>query len=56
MISLLAKAHDPDPTYKGPAAQGYKIMNSTATPVGPGSYRRRIQTLKVNVRNFAYQG
>jgi type II secretory pathway pseudopilin PulG len=56
MISLLAKAHDPDPTYKGPASQGYKIMNSTAAPVTPGTYRRRIQTLKVNLRNYAFQG
>ena len=56
MISLLAKAHDPDPTYKGPASQGYKIMNSTAIPVAPGNYRRRIQTLKVNLRNYAFQG
>ena len=56
MISLLAKAHDPDPTFKGTASQGYKIMNSTATPVTPGSYRRRVQTLKVNLRNYAFQG
>ena len=56
MISLLAKSRDSDPTYKGPAAQGYKIMNSTATPVTPGNFRRRIQTLKVNLRNYAFQG
>jgi prepilin-type N-terminal cleavage/methylation domain-containing protein len=56
MVSLLAKSRDPDPTYRGPAAQGYKIMNTAATPVGPGNYRRRIQTLKINVRNFAFQG
>ena len=56
MISLLAKAHDPDPTFKGTASQGYKIMNSTATPVTPGSFRRRVQTLKVNLRNYAFQG
>jgi type II secretory pathway pseudopilin PulG len=56
MISLLAKAHDSDPTYKGPASQGYKSMNSSATPVTPGNFRRRIQTLKVNLRNYAFQG
>jgi len=55
MISLLAKARDSDPTYRGPAAQGYKTMNSTAAPV-TGNFRRRIQTLKVNLRNYAYQG
>jgi prepilin-type N-terminal cleavage/methylation domain-containing protein len=56
MISLLAKARDSDPTYKGPAANGYKIMNSTATPITPGLYRRRVQTLKINLRNYAFQG
>jgi len=56
MISLLAKAHDSDPTYKGPASTGYKTMNSTAAPITPGNYRRRIQTLKINLRNFAFQG
>jgi hypothetical protein len=56
MISLLAKARDSDPTYKGPAANGYKIMNSTAVPITPGLYRRRVQTLKINLRNYAFQG
>jgi len=56
MISLLAKARDADPTYKGPASQGYKLMNSTAIPVAPGNYRRRVQTLKINLRNYAFQG
>ena len=56
MISLLAKARDSDPTYKGPAAQGYQLMNSTALPVTPGNYRRRVQTMKINLRNFAFQG
>lgn len=56
MLTLVAKARDADPTYKGPAAQGYKTMNSTATPIGPGSYRRRVQSLKINLRNYAFQG
>jgi hypothetical protein len=56
MVSLLAKARDSDPTYKGPAAQGYKLMDSTAVPVTPGNYRRRVQTLKINLRNYAVQG
>lgn len=56
MISLLAKARDSDPTYKGPAANGYKLMNSTAAPITPGNYRRRVQTLKINLRNYAFQG
>jgi len=56
MISLLSKARDSDPTYKGPAAQGYKLMNSTAAPITPGTFRRRVQTLKINLRNYAFQG
>jgi prepilin-type N-terminal cleavage/methylation domain-containing protein len=55
MVSLMAKAHDPDPTYKGPAAKGYLIMDSTATPI-TGNFRRRVQTLKINLRNYQFQG
>ncbi len=56
MISLVAKAKDPDPTFQGRAADGYQIMNSTATSVTPGRFRRRVQTLKINLRNYAFQG
>jgi prepilin-type N-terminal cleavage/methylation domain-containing protein len=56
MISLLAKAKDPDPTFQGRAADGYQIMNSTAASVTPGRFRRRVQTLKINLRNYAFQG
>ena len=56
MVSLLAKAKDSDPTYRGAASQGYQIMNSTAAPITPGNYRRRVQTIKVNLRNYAFQG
>ena len=31
-------------------------MNSTAAPITPGTYRRRVQTLKINLRNYAFQG
>ena len=31
-------------------------MNSTAAPITPGDYRRRVQTLKINLRNYAFQG
>ena len=55
MVSLLAKAKDPDPTYRGGTSQGYQIMNSTATPI-IGNFRRRVQTIKVNLRNYAFQG
>ncbi len=56
MISLLAKAKDPDPTFHGRAADGYQVMNSTAASVTPGRFRRRVQTLKINLRNYAFQG
>jgi prepilin-type N-terminal cleavage/methylation domain-containing protein len=55
MISLLAKSRDPDPTYRGPYAAGYHLMNSTITPI-TGNFRRRVQTLKINLRNYAFQG
>jgi prepilin-type N-terminal cleavage/methylation domain-containing protein len=69
MISLVAKSHDPDLTYKGPSALGLRTMNSPVTvgvpprPITaqyPGlpnaSFRRRVQTLKINLRNYSYQG
>ena len=30
-------------------------MNSTATPI-TGNFRRRVQTLKINLRNYSNQG
>lgn len=51
-VSLLAKARDSDPTYRAPAASGYHIMNSTATPI-TGRFRRRVQNMRVNLRNYA---
>ena len=67
MVSLLAKSKDPDLTYKAPSAFGFRIMNTPATlnppwpdtaqyPSGVGQYRRRIQTLKINLRNYAFTG
>jgi len=61
MISLLAKAHDSDPTYRGPAASGYVLMDvpvSSGAPITavPGQYRRRVQTLRINLRNYSFQG
>ena len=61
MLSLLAKAHDSDPTYKGPAASGYILMDvplAAGVPITAvqGRYRRRVQTLRVNLRNYAFQG
>jgi len=69
MISLVAKSRDPDPTYKGPAAWGFRIMNvpGTGTPFVPDTavypsppleprYRRRVQTLRINLRNYGAEG
>jgi type II secretory pathway pseudopilin PulG len=61
MLSLLAKAHDSDPTYKGPAASGYVLMDvpvsgGVPTTAVTGRFRRRVQTLRVNLRNYAFQG
>ena len=64
MISLVAKSHDPDPTYKAPSSRGFVTMNSpTSSPnprqypgLAPATFRRRIQTLKINLRNYAYEG
>jgi len=66
MISLVAKGHDPDPTYKADGSRGFLVMNSPVSinppypdvavyptpPIEP-HYRRRIQTLKINLRNYA---
>jgi len=62
MVSLIAKSHDPDPTYKAPTASGIRIMNSPTTSPNPRTYpgyaryRRRLQTLRINLRNYAYEG
>jgi len=54
MISLVARSKDPDPTYNGPAGFGLRTMNAAALPSGVTTkYRRRIQTLRVNLRNFS---
>ena len=52
MISLVARSKDPDPSYNGPTALSLVSMNAPA-PVSPTiKYRRRVQTLRVNLRNF----
>jgi hypothetical protein len=62
MITLIAKSHDPDPTYKAPTAHGIVVMNSPTAAGNPreypgyAQYRRRLQTLRINLRNYAYEG
>ncbi len=65
MISLVAKSRDPDPTYRaagGAPLSGIRTMNSPpdtavypSPPLSP-RYRRRIQTLKINLRNYSFPG
>jgi type II secretory pathway pseudopilin PulG len=57
-IALVAKARDPDPTFRGRGALGLHALNSAGDARKyPGTssprYRRRIQTATVGLRNFA---
>jgi hypothetical protein len=59
LVTLVAKARDPDPTFRGPGSAGLRVMNSTGdahaygpTPGAP-RYRRRAQTMLVLLRNYA---
>ncbi len=65
MISLVAKSKDPDPRFISPSALGFRTMNSPGTPLTAATYptlpgephfRRRVQTLKINLRNYAFPG
>ena len=65
MISLVAKSKDPDPRFVSPSALGFRTMNSPGTPLTAAAYpslpgephfRRRVQTLKINLRNYAFPG
>ena len=62
MISLVAKSRNPDPTYRAPLGLGLRTMNSPAapslypTPLASPRYRRRIQVVKINLRNYAFAG
>lgn len=59
-ITLVAKSHDPDPTFRGRGAFGLNAMNSPKDSRDYGSgaprYRRRIQTVTVGLRNFGTRG
>ncbi|HEY6050497.1 MAG TPA: PilW family protein, partial [Thermoanaerobaculia bacterium] len=68
MVSLVAKSKDPDPTYRAPNARGVVTMNTPVTVAPPypdvaqyptistePQYRRRVQTLKINLRNNSFQ-
>jgi prepilin-type N-terminal cleavage/methylation domain-containing protein len=55
-ISLLARSKDPDPTYKAPLAAGLVLMNGPGPAAGGFQYRRRVQTLRINLRNYSTEG
>ena len=69
MVTLVAKSKDPDPTYRSANARGVVVMNSP-TGVNPPypdvaqyptfsaqpQFRRRVQTIKINLRNYAFPG
>ncbi len=63
MISLVAKSKDPDPTYRAEGSRGMVVMNTPVTAGIPDvalyptlssepHFRRRVQTIKINLRNF----
>jgi prepilin-type N-terminal cleavage/methylation domain-containing protein len=66
-ISLIAKSAGSDPTNRGPQSRGIRMMNSPVTinapfpdtaqyatfPGGEPRYRRRVQTLRVDLRNYS---
>lgn len=57
-VAIVAKGQDPDPKYKGIGATGWKIMDSTARAVtldNGFNYHRRVQTVRINLRNFQFQ-
>jgi len=62
MISLLAKSQNSDPTYRSPSAIGFRMMNVAVnagglpvTAMATGSYRRRVQTLRITLRNYSFE-
>lgn len=57
-IAIVAKGQEPDPKYKGIGATGWKIMDSTAKAVTADNtfnYHRRVQTVRIDLRNFQFQ-
>lgn len=55
MIALVARSKDPDPTYNGPSAFGLVAMNAPAPASTTTKYRRRVQMLRINLRNYAVE-
>jgi type II secretory pathway pseudopilin PulG len=52
LVSVVVKSLDPDIKFSGPGASGIRTLDSTAPPVSTQPYRRRAQTMAVNLRNY----
>ena len=58
LLTIVVKTRDPDPTFRGPGAGGFRVMNSAGearvypTPPAAPRYRRRSETLRVGLRNY----
>lgn len=62
MIALVAKSHDPDPSYRGPDSFGARSMNSPEdvrvypSPPAAPRFRRRATTIRIALRNYGPAG
>lgn len=58
LLTLVVKTRDPDPTFRGPGASGFRVMNSDGRarvyppPPDAPRYRRRSSTFAVGLRNY----
>ena len=58
LLTIVVKARDPDPVFRGPGATAFRVMNSDGAarvyppPPEAPRYRRRSSTLRVALRNY----
>ena len=57
MVGLVVKSADPDFSYNGPGARGFRLLDSTARSFSSAAstgrpYRRRLQRFAVSLRNY----
>lgn len=51
-VAIVVKSLESDVRFVGPGARGVKVLDSIALPVSAQPYRRRVQTMAVNLRNY----
>lgn len=51
-VAVVVKSLESDVRFVGPGAGGVRILDSIAVPVSTQPYRRRVQTMAVNLRNY----